>query len=1755
MESEIEQLLNFKPSNFSSSDSEDNNRELASEGNGEAPQVKSLRINKNVPSRDRLDDKDIKLSEHQLLSYDVAQDNDYSDLFKLSISNTDSEIDIDKSVIEEVTSFFHLMDDAINKYTKIYNPPQQTHQSVSKEQFNIEELENLNIYVTNFYNVTQKLLKSKQSQKNYTLAKSITFALGDKFFVAISDISGCIIFYNLKSKSIELLEGKSETTGYCTALEFSKDSRYLLCGFYMGDIKIYEVSSLMIVQTFSGIFLNPVVGAFPYNDNEFIVHDNSSTMASINVKRNYFMINNFEIQTIDFFSTYKILCTDICAVQIDGRDKGSMDLMLVCLDKTKVSLFQITPVRKNIELFYLHDYLTCVSCGFSKSKYTPKKDIYFYILASTSLLFYSLPRTENKFTSQPILTVDITTNYVYAIWMNEITIALIDERMKKVVLYNLQIKKAGNEAGLNNSDSTTKDGLRKSSRIQRSETMDVVTYKKSEENIQEQMQQFEPVNKFIDTIKIRVMKTAENPQHMTAIDHKGQVVDLKLKNWREYFDNLLENKPLNVFLARFDEVFEGDYCFFNDYIQDKTSRERIMVSYLQDKVQRLLEETPAVAENHITGIMSLFFSMKQYEFVFDHVHKHYESKNLLYIYYNKLEPFLNKKIIRYLHPDFAINLIEYYTKTNQHDIVMLILGNLEAQSNFIDKLVDFCIVNNFWISLIIVCFNSKPPCINKLLSILRTEIDFKRGSDNLGYHPEISRKLSTGNTDRKSAAKRKNSMPVDIIESLVWDKKQASSIYGGAPIVSEDDFKDLKKVLFWVYHFFLEKSISFTNLNRTYYDVVIGEFYDMLCDGNIIELFVSISLQDFIKILLSFYNQRNYGALRKTYFKGGKKPTDLLRIINIADNLSSIDKIFFGYLFDEMLDFVDDESTINEPVKHYNDVLKLLRKEDKFIFKEYTEFLCDSLEKNVKLFNVDELSQFISKIIELYSFNTGSQMNLKKPSVGKIANTEPNFNKTEIIRTPSKCIEPFNDTSEPSLSHSALLIKSNTAYKEEGGRKTFDPTMTSHEKRFGIDLHKKIINNPHEIKTDFLDEMKSSIISQEYRNEKPVNLSILSLLTDILYRIEEYDTIFRIWALKLTIITKKYMFHFLAKKIFNINLQMHFIQNLVFFTMCNIEATFDIFDLFDILPHFDEIEVSLDNLYGVKLKFYDYMLKRYKEACYERKLFFHNYVEALIKEEDENAILNFVQKYAEHIEIFDVLKFLSGTKYYRVFAFLHEQSKDEVKAFNYYFLIIKNLHLQLGRVDMNNVADKFNQYLKKSVKNKVNNDFTGHELITPIKKAYKADDIEEKQASPKINTKLKRQIWKENSVDRLKSRSNIDSRLNSSNKHLKFQTKQKNTNYFFIDKDSNMRNINELVDILERKLKFDTLITASILSQSSTNNSITRDDLHSAKKDKNLSDKYLNNARAKDTADLLSEDASCNLNPNKISPFTNINAITINDMMNFCKNNSHKQCMRLKSLFMLQVIILQPKSKLQDLVLDFENKLPVYSNILNEISIQMLYYKRIEIMLDKDLKRQRAANYIVSSSFDRKCPMCNKPFSDSRQKDDKDFVVAKPVCGHIYHNSCATKFSKRLNNIEKSVDESNRGQRRRQNDNNLLTCKVCEFIIETINQKTHNPNTANRIMSTISNVVEPVNDVLNVFKTATVGIFGVLITFGMSEKNLQPKQETTENVVRTQRKSLTAADNKDKFKKWVDTHIHTGLQIKLDKLRNDDIFKSRFLNL
>ena len=1748
MESDIEQLLNYQPSDFSSSEDEHGAKEIESIERDELPKVRSLKMDKNQPIITSLADKEFQVADNQLLSSGFEKDSNYSDLFKLSITDSDSEINIDESVIEEKMGFFNLMDEAINKYTRIYNQQQKTHLSLQKEKVQVEDYENLNIYITNFYNVTQKLLKSKQSQKNYTLTKSITFAIGAKFYVAISDISGCIIFYNLKSKSIELLESNSDTTGYCTALEFTKDARYLFCGFYMGDIKIYEVASLMIVQGFNGVFLNPVVRIFPYNEHDFVVHDNSSTMATINVKRSYFLYNNFESAKIDFFSSYKILCTTMCSIQsIEGEKSGSVDLLLSCLDKNKISLFQVSPVKQNIELFYLHDYLTCIDCSFNKTNYGPKKAIYFYILASTSLLVYSIAKSNEKMTSVPLLDIDISTNFVHATWLNDITIALIDDRMKKVVLYNLQAKKSGNTSSGISLEGMVKETRNKKLGKNTSEMIENIDYKMAQENIQDEMKDFEPINKLADTIKARVMKTVENPHRVTAIDHKGQIVDLKLKNWREYFDYLFEKKTLDVYLKKFNEVFEGDYCFFNDYIQDKTTRERIMVSYLQDKIQNVFEETPAVAEAHLTDIMGMFFSMKQYDFVYNYLYSYYENKGSLSVFYNKLEHFLNKRTIKYLQQDFAINLIEHYTKNNQHDIVMLILGNLEAQSTFIDPLIEFCISNNYWISLIIVCFNSKPPSINKLLYILRTKIYLKSDHNRISYKSDARHKLYNNVIKSQSPVRRKNSMPIDILESLAVDKKDVHSSQISNLVISEDDFRDIKKVLFWVYHFFLEKSIHYTNLSRTYYDVVIAEFYAMLNDRVIIELFIDISIKDFIKILISFYTQRNYGALCKSYFKEGKQPSDLLKLINCVDSLDTMDKIFFSYLFDEMLDFVDSESVIDEPVKHYNNMLELLKQEDKYIFKEYTDFLCDSLEKNIKLFSIDELSKFITKIIELYSSNVANPVDNLQPSISKFPNTEPNFSKTDFLRTPMKKIEAFDNFEEQSLSHSAVLKKSNTEFKNEFNRKVYESSHWDTQKQ----QNRKGDND----KVDFLDDIKNSFMSDDQNKERTANLPILSLLTEILYRIEEYDTIFKIWALQLTTVTKKFMFHFLAKKIFNINLQKQFINNLIFFVMCSIDATFALLDLFDILPYFNEIDLILANLFSVKLKFYDYMLARYKEACYERKSFFHNYVEALIKEEDEKSILQFLKTYCEYIEIFEVLKLLSGTNYYKVFAFLYEISKDEVKAFSYYFVILKNMHLKLEKVDFQEITKKWSKHVTNSKNEKACVNYHLDKVTPPFNQTKLAEKLNEQIASspdkkiPGLNNKRK------SSVNRIKSRSDKNSYDYSNDKQHINLNKIKNTDYFFIDKGIYIKSINELVDVVERKIKSNKMVTSSIISQSTKYNTNMGDDIVDIKTTKSSRDNIILTPRAKETADLSSENASIIHNGNKISPFTNINAITISDIMNFCKNDSHKKCLHLKSLFMLNVILLQPKNKLQDLVLDFDNKLPVYVNILTEISMQLHYYKRIEIVLDKDLNQQRLANYIISCRFDRKCAICNKLFQEINNKDDQDFIVAKPDCGHIYHNICANKIKKKLKKENMEVEKAKRGRTRNEKDNNLLTCKVCEYIQDIINQNGQNKNTPNVIMSTITNVVEPVTGVLNVFKTATVGIFDVIATFGLSEKDLQEERNLQENIVPANRKSVGNIVNKDKFKEWVNSHVHTGLQIKLDKLRNDESFKSQFLNL
>ena len=341
--------------------------------------------------------------------------------------NSDSESEVEESINKSESLIFSSI--------RTSNINQRIMNSIKTIQFLIHD----------YYKVTSSLLinnENKINNKNIIFSKSITFALGKSKYVAISDISGAILFLDLERKSIEILKGLDLSSGFCTSLAFSYDLTFLYAGYLLGDIKIFDINSLIEIKCLGNIFLNPINSIIPYSNSDFLICDNINNVFNFSHSRSYLIYNNFDFKRLNIFGKNKIKNINCCEINAEYVYENENDVIgISCFENNEIILFQLIPEKKNLEVIYKNDDSKIISSFFNRKIYSHFKRIFFFIFSTIDLSIYEIIKktqhSKNSYKTQLLKVIPLETQSAFiAQWLNDNTISVFLQGFKIIHIYN-----------------------------------------------------------------------------------------------------------------------------------------------------------------------------------------------------------------------------------------------------------------------------------------------------------------------------------------------------------------------------------------------------------------------------------------------------------------------------------------------------------------------------------------------------------------------------------------------------------------------------------------------------------------------------------------------------------------------------------------------------------------------------------------------------------------------------------------------------------------------------------------------------------------------------------------------------------------------------------------------------------------------------------------------------------------------------------------------------------------------------------------------------------------------------------------------------------------------------------------------------------------------------------------------------------------------------------------------------------------------
>lgn len=236
-------------------------------------------------------------------------------------------------------------------------------------------------------------------------------------------------------------------------------------------------------------------------------------------------------------------------------------------------------------------------------------------------------------------------------------------------------------------------------------------------------------------------------------------------------------------------------------------------------------------------------------------------------------------------------------------------------------------------------------------------------------------------------------------------------------------------------------------------------------------------------------------------------------------------------------------------------------------------------------------------------------------------------------------------------------------------------------------------------------------------------------------------------------------------------------------------------------------------------------------------------------------------------------------------------------------------------------------------------------------------------------------------------------------------------------------------------------------------------------------------------------------------------SVQLEDLLESCKNSSHKECLQLQAQALVSVL-LRFRKKIDSL----DNSRPeLVQMIFSKLSSQSdMLYEFLDFLHEEF---DYAINSIATQGklFSSNCAICSRRFGDGES------VVVRPFCRHIYHSKCV-KRERRMSTVNDDLIPIEKKPNPMKEDR---TCPVCNSIKKIID----NPDGSSVITGQIKERLDPISSIVSSsIKTTSTGfkkVIDAVLTFGLlSEENPKPEDSATKEI------DFNFKQNREYFGDW-----------------------------
>ncbi|CAD8171185.1 unnamed protein product [Paramecium pentaurelia] len=182
---------------------------------------------------------------------------------------------------------------------------------------------------------------------------------------------------------------------------------------------------------------------------------------------------------------------------------------------------------------------------------------------------------------------------------------------------------------------------------------------------------------------------------------KQRIIYYKLNTWEDQMQQFQLNDEWKEQFGMGLYLYQGKLIKLGNL--PRIGRQEYLKPHLHNQIQRFVDNSlKSQYSNSIYIAMNFLIMIESFEFLFNQIYQIYKNNRLEKQFYQSLESFINKGVIKQIPTDTLKEILDYLLKEDKLKLMKLLIFNLDKKSINSNLIKEFCIKSNLQSILIYI---------------------------------------------------------------------------------------------------------------------------------------------------------------------------------------------------------------------------------------------------------------------------------------------------------------------------------------------------------------------------------------------------------------------------------------------------------------------------------------------------------------------------------------------------------------------------------------------------------------------------------------------------------------------------------------------------------------------------------------------------------------------------------------------------------------------------------------------------------------------------------------------------------------------------------------------------------------------------------------------------------------------------------------------------------------------------------------------